>query len=105
MQIGQGVVGDPRGHLEEAPGAADGHAAHDEEEGREVDLAELGAVEEPDAGEEGRKGDADEHQPGGDAVQLVRGEQDEGNEHEDGGALLFGRHRAEFLILGLQGGA
>ncbi|MFR0874940.1 MAG: hypothetical protein ACLSHC_10305 [Bilophila wadsworthia] len=55
MQIGQGVVGDPRGHLEEAAGAADGHAAHDEEEGREVDLAELGAVEEPDAGEEGRK--------------------------------------------------
>ena len=38
-------------------------------------------------------------------MQLVRGEQDEGNEHEDGGALLFGRHRAEFLVLGLQGGA
>lgn len=61
--------------------------------GAKLTLLNLGPTEEPDAGEEGRKGDADEYQPGGDAVQLVRGEQDEGNEHEDGGALLFGRHR------------
>ena len=105
VEHGQDKVGQPVGGLEGLTGSADAHAAHDEEERSKVDGGEALGVHEAHAGQEGNARDHDEHAACGNAVEAVRGQQDNGENQKEQGALLFIGHGSKGGIGFLHRGA